>query len=178
MDKSYYADEDKAAHSTAVREVREPTTRLGRILQVQQSKSSFARTARASNADFDPVPPSRRTWGPLVSKTGRRGNSELICRSSPLWPTGWRVRSMRRDGPSELNSVRCLGRLELAGRVLHGVGRHVVANGRGHHSPGQHDHGSGTSSAGTLRSFTLWQVITANGRLGSRVSPARQGESH
>jgi len=34
-------------------------------LRVKQSASSFAPGAAGSNADFDPVPPSRRTWGPL-----------------------------------------------------------------------------------------------------------------
>lgn len=30
--------------------------------EVRQEESSFATTARASNADFDPIPPSKRTW--------------------------------------------------------------------------------------------------------------------
>lgn len=29
---------------------------------VDQEPSSFAATANASNADFDPIPPSKRTW--------------------------------------------------------------------------------------------------------------------
>lgn len=32
-------------------------------LQVRQEESSFATTKGASNADFDPIPPSKRTWG-------------------------------------------------------------------------------------------------------------------
>lgn len=32
-------------------------------LEVRQEPSSFATSARASNADFDPIPPSKRTWG-------------------------------------------------------------------------------------------------------------------
>jgi NCS1 family nucleobase:cation symporter-1 len=32
-------------------------------LQVRQEESSFATTKNASNADFDPIPPSNRTWG-------------------------------------------------------------------------------------------------------------------
>lgn len=35
----------------------------GFSLQVQQEESSFATTKNASNADFDPIPPSKRTWG-------------------------------------------------------------------------------------------------------------------
>lgn len=31
-------------------------------LEVDQEESSFAATKSASNADFDPIPPSRRTW--------------------------------------------------------------------------------------------------------------------
>lgn len=32
-------------------------------LAVAQEPSSFAATPNASNADFDPIPPSKRTWG-------------------------------------------------------------------------------------------------------------------
>jgi NCS1 family nucleobase:cation symporter-1 len=31
-------------------------------LEVRQEESSFAATKKASNADFDPIPPSKRTW--------------------------------------------------------------------------------------------------------------------
>ncbi len=31
-------------------------------LEVRQEPSSFATTKSASNADFDPIPPSKRTW--------------------------------------------------------------------------------------------------------------------
>lgn len=31
-------------------------------LEVRQEPSSFAKTKNASNADFDPIPPSKRTW--------------------------------------------------------------------------------------------------------------------
>ncbi|KAK5724998.1 hypothetical protein LTR17_013384 [Elasticomyces elasticus] len=37
--------------------------RFGFHLAVDQEPSSFAATPAASNADFDPVPPSKRTWG-------------------------------------------------------------------------------------------------------------------
>ncbi|TID18465.1 hypothetical protein E6O75_ATG06541 [Venturia nashicola] len=36
--------------------------RKGFSLEVRQEESSFAATPRASNADFDPIPPSKRTW--------------------------------------------------------------------------------------------------------------------
>lgn len=36
--------------------------RLPFSLEVRQEESSFAKTKRASNADFDPIPPSKRTW--------------------------------------------------------------------------------------------------------------------
>jgi NCS1 family nucleobase:cation symporter-1 len=34
----------------------------GFSLEVRHEESSFAATKRASNADFDPIPPSKRTW--------------------------------------------------------------------------------------------------------------------
>lgn len=34
----------------------------GFSLEVRQEESSFAKTKGASNADFDPIPPSKRTW--------------------------------------------------------------------------------------------------------------------
>ena len=34
----------------------------GFSLEVRQEESSFAVTKNASNADFDPIPPSKRTW--------------------------------------------------------------------------------------------------------------------
>jgi NCS1 family nucleobase:cation symporter-1 len=34
----------------------------GFSLEVHQEESSFAATKNASNADFDPIPPSKRTW--------------------------------------------------------------------------------------------------------------------
>ncbi len=34
----------------------------GFSLEVRQEESSFAATKAASNADFDPIPPSKRTW--------------------------------------------------------------------------------------------------------------------
>ncbi|KAK5116542.1 hypothetical protein LTR85_009167 [Meristemomyces frigidus] len=37
--------------------------RFGFSLAVDQEPSSFAATPNASNADFDPIPPSKRTWG-------------------------------------------------------------------------------------------------------------------
>jgi NCS1 family nucleobase:cation symporter-1 len=37
--------------------------RFGFSLKVNQEASSFAATPNASNADFDPTPPSKRTWG-------------------------------------------------------------------------------------------------------------------
>lgn len=32
-------------------------------LQVHQEESTFAANKNFSNADFDPIPPSKRTWG-------------------------------------------------------------------------------------------------------------------
>jgi hypothetical protein len=40
-----------------------PKSRFHISLAVDQEPSSFARTPAASNADFDPIPPSKRTWG-------------------------------------------------------------------------------------------------------------------
>jgi NCS1 family nucleobase:cation symporter-1 len=41
----------------------EPIKRGRWSLAVDQEASSFAATPNASNADFDPIPPSKRTWG-------------------------------------------------------------------------------------------------------------------
>jgi NCS1 family nucleobase:cation symporter-1 len=40
-----------------------PIKRKGFSLAVDQEPSSFAPSASSSNADFDPIPPSKRTWG-------------------------------------------------------------------------------------------------------------------
>ena len=40
--------------------------RFGFSLAVDQEPSSFAVTANASNADFDPIPPSKRTWSMMA----------------------------------------------------------------------------------------------------------------
>jgi len=40
--------------------VSKPKSRWGFSLAVDQERSSFAATPNASNADFDPTPPSRR----------------------------------------------------------------------------------------------------------------------
>jgi NCS1 family nucleobase:cation symporter-1 len=40
-----------------------PIKRSRFSLAVDQEPSSFAATPNASNADFDPIPPSKRTWG-------------------------------------------------------------------------------------------------------------------
>lgn len=41
----------------------QPIKRRRFKLAVDQEPSSFAATPSASNADFDPIPPSKRTWG-------------------------------------------------------------------------------------------------------------------
>lgn len=43
-----------------------PKSRFHFSLAVDQEPSSFARTPAASNADFDPIPPSKRTWGTMA----------------------------------------------------------------------------------------------------------------
>jgi NCS1 family nucleobase:cation symporter-1 len=40
----------------------QPTKHRRFSLAVDQEPSSFAATPNASNADFDPIPPSKRTW--------------------------------------------------------------------------------------------------------------------
>lgn len=42
--------------------ISKPKNRFGFSWAVDQEASSFAATPNASNADFDPVPPSKRTW--------------------------------------------------------------------------------------------------------------------
>ncbi|ETN41081.1 uncharacterized protein HMPREF1541_03016 [Cyphellophora europaea CBS 101466] len=67
--KSYYVEknESESPVSSAVDpvEVGHVTGRKRRLpfsLEVRQEESSFAKTKNASNADFDPIPPSKRTW--------------------------------------------------------------------------------------------------------------------
>ena len=43
-----------------------PKSRFHFSLKVDQEPSTFARTPAASNADFDPIPPSKRTWGTMA----------------------------------------------------------------------------------------------------------------
>ena len=67
-DKSSYDEKDGFPASSTVEPVE-----VGRMsglkrrlpgfsLEVRQEESSFATTKNASNADFDPIPPSKRTW--------------------------------------------------------------------------------------------------------------------
>src|ERR1700760_734978 len=67
--KMFYNEKNASPASSAV----EPEAPSGHVsgmkkrypgfsLAVRQEESSFAATPRASNADFDPIPPSKRTW--------------------------------------------------------------------------------------------------------------------
>ncbi|KAK4569408.1 hypothetical protein LTR86_003171 [Recurvomyces mirabilis] len=66
--KSAYPMEKTSPSSSTVEPV--GTGQVGKLrsrmpgfsLAVKQEESSFARTPNASNADFDPIPPSKRTW--------------------------------------------------------------------------------------------------------------------
>ena len=66
--KTFYEEKNGSPGSSAVDPVE-----VGRVsgvkkrlpgfsLEVRQEESSFAATKNASNADFDPIPPSKRTW--------------------------------------------------------------------------------------------------------------------
>ncbi|ORY09224.1 permease for cytosine/purines, uracil, thiamine, allantoin-domain-containing protein [Clohesyomyces aquaticus] len=63
--KVYYDEKDGSPAASAVEPVEtghvDVKCRFPR-LAVRQEESSFAVTKRASNADFDPIPPSKRTW--------------------------------------------------------------------------------------------------------------------
>jgi len=61
-DKTNRVSVDGAASSTGVGQS-QPIRRGRFSLAVNQEPSSFAATPSASNADFDPIPPSKRTWG-------------------------------------------------------------------------------------------------------------------
>lgn len=64
----YYEDKSASPVSSAVEPVEVgKVSKLRRhlphfSLEVRQEESSFAVTKSASNADFDPIPPSKRTW--------------------------------------------------------------------------------------------------------------------
>ena len=65
---AYYAEKPSSTSSdldqpVAAGQVGKLRSRLpGFSLAVRQEESSFAATKNASNADFDPIPPSKRTW--------------------------------------------------------------------------------------------------------------------
>jgi NCS1 family nucleobase:cation symporter-1 len=63
-EKPMYVDEKNASVPVETGQVSGFRRRLpGRFsLEVRQEESSFAATKNASNADFDPIPPSKRTW--------------------------------------------------------------------------------------------------------------------
>ena len=67
--KGFYSEKQASPASSAV-EQNVGTGQVGKLrsrlpgfsLEVRQEPSSFATTKNASNADFDPIPPSKRTW--------------------------------------------------------------------------------------------------------------------
>ena len=63
-EKTFY--DEKHASPTAAEPIEVGRVTKRRIphfsLEVRQEESSFAATKNASNADFDPIPPSKRTW--------------------------------------------------------------------------------------------------------------------
>jgi NCS1 family nucleobase:cation symporter-1 len=63
-DTKVFYDEKHTSPAVESFEVGRVTKRrgLGFSLEVRQEESSFAATKNASNADFDPIPPSKRTW--------------------------------------------------------------------------------------------------------------------
>ena len=66
-----YGKHNTSPHSSEIEpvEVGQSTgtkKRFGFSLAVDQEPSSFAATPNASNADFDPVPPSKRTWSMMA----------------------------------------------------------------------------------------------------------------
>ncbi|TVY82599.1 putative permease [Lachnellula suecica] len=60
LNEKYGSSESHAVEPVAAGEVRRRGFNF--TLQVRQEESSFAATKNASNADFDPIPPSKRTW--------------------------------------------------------------------------------------------------------------------
>ena len=66
--KSFYSEKNASPASSSVEpaevgHVGKLRSRMpGFSLAVRQEESSFAVTKSASNADFDPIPPSKRTW--------------------------------------------------------------------------------------------------------------------
>jgi len=61
-EKPGFIDATTSAEPSELGQVYKPKSRFGFSLAVDQEPSSFAATPNASNADFDPVPPSKRTW--------------------------------------------------------------------------------------------------------------------
>ena len=68
-DKSNYAKYGSPTSSIEGAEVGQSSPvkkRFGFSLAVDQEPSSFAATPSASNSDFDPIPPSKRTWSSMA----------------------------------------------------------------------------------------------------------------
>lgn len=61
-EKSFDNEKNTTSASEPVEVGRVSKRRLPFSLEVRQEESSFAVTKNASNADFDPIPPSKRTW--------------------------------------------------------------------------------------------------------------------
>lgn len=66
--KGFHTEKGASPASSAIEPV--ATGHVGKLrsrlpgfsLEVRKEESSFAATKNASNADFDPIPPSKRTW--------------------------------------------------------------------------------------------------------------------
>ena len=66
----FYTDKDTSPPSSAISPAGAETGTVSKLrsrlpgfsLEVRREESSFAKTKGASNADFDPIPPSKRTW--------------------------------------------------------------------------------------------------------------------
>lgn len=62
VDEKHSSSDSRDLSPVAVGQSR-PRRRIPKFsLEVRQEESSFAVTKNASNADFDPIPPSKRTW--------------------------------------------------------------------------------------------------------------------
>lgn len=100
-------------------------------LEVRQEESSFAVTKNASNADFDPIPPSKRTWnwGAYVAywmaDAWAVSNWE-VGESPPIRPR----ETTLRDCPGSFFHYRRRPELEIGNRCLRSRKRH---HGSRHH---------------------------------------------
>lgn len=122
--------------------------------EVRQEESSFAASKNASNADFDPIPPSKRTWN---------WGAYVAYWMADAWAvSNWEVGELPRDRAPSVELERKRGDADSFGRIASSM----IAVGLNWKM---------AVGACVLGNTIMGLVITVNGRMGAIVgcSPAR-----